>query len=336
MVTGAAGNLGRRVTAALLGSPGVERVLAVDIVNMPVSATEVEAHAFDLAGPGAADELAALAKGADAILHLAWQPEGEANLTVLQNVLDAATSVEPVQFVHLSSATVYGAWPDNPLPMSEEVVPRPNPELAYAVEKRSAEVMVERWARQHPDVAVALLRPACTVGSPGQPLYQALARAKRPPLGERSRTVQYLHVDDLARAVVHTWQQCLTGTYNVAPDRGVDERLAGALAGGPSAVPLPSAARRHWAEWRWKLWRGGAPPGARAYVEHSWVIAGDKLRATGWRPEYSSEEALVVSDEKSHWDDLPTNRRALAAAAGAVIMAAGAGGALWRQRHRPG
>jgi hypothetical protein len=44
-------------------------------------------------------------------------------------------------------------------------------------------------------------------------------------------------------------------------------------------------------------------------------------------PEYSNEEALVHSDERSHWDDLPPSRRQklmLLAAGVAVIATAGA------------
>lgn len=334
VVTGAAGNLGRRVTAALAARPEIDRVYAVDLVSLPAIAPEVEAHAFDLSAPGAGDELAALAKRADAFVHLAWQPEGQGNLDVLRNVLDATATVEPTQLVHLSSATVYGAWPDNPVPIAEEVPPRPNPGLGYAVEKRSAELAVERWAHQHPEVTVALLRPACTVGSTEQPLYHALAANKRAPLGGQQRMVQYLHVEDLAQAVVHAYDRGLSGTYNVAPDNGVDEHVAGRLAGGPATVPLPRPLRNALSSWAWKAWHRGAPPGARPYAEHSWVIAGDKLRSTGWLPRYSSEEALVASDSKAHWDDISIGRRLTIALAGAGVLAAGAGGAVWSHRRR--
>jgi nucleoside-diphosphate-sugar epimerase len=334
-VTGAAGNLGRRVTAILAARPSVERVLAVDLVPMPATAPEVEAHAFDLSSPGAQDELAALAKRADVLVHLAWEPEGKDNLRALQHVLQAAEAIEPAQLVHLSSGTVYGAWADNAVPLTEEVVPRPNPELAYAVEKRAAEQLVEKWSEAHPEIAVALLRPACTVGSTEQPLYQALAASKRPPLGAEGRIVQYLHVNDLASAVVHTFEKGLSGTYNVAPDNGVREEVAGALAGGSASLPLSAPVRAALSELRWRLWRHGAPPGAKPYAEHTWVIAGDRLRSTGWRPEYSSEQALVVSDERAHWDELPPNRRVSAtlAAGAATMFAVGAGSAMW-WRHR--
>ncbi len=336
VVTGAAGSLGRKVTASLATRPTVDRVLAVDMVAMPATAPQVEVHAFDLSAPGAADELAALAKQADTMVHLAWEPQGKANLTVLRHVLDAAAAIEPAQLVHLSSGTIYGAWPDNAVPLTEEIVPRPNAKLGYAVEKRAAEVAVEQWAEDHPDVAVALLRPACTVGSPEQPLYRALAAGKRPPLGAEGRLVQYLHVDDLAAAVVHTCEEGLAGTFNVAPDSGVQAEVAGALAGGSAMLPLPAPLRALTTSLRWHLWRRGAPPGARPYAENTWVIAGDKLRATGWTPEYSSEQALVVSDERAHWSDLPPNRQTSAILTGAAAAVAGAtaGGVFWwRRRH---
>jgi nucleoside-diphosphate-sugar epimerase len=336
LVTGAAGNLGRRVTAALAAREHTEWVLAVDRVPTPVTSPKVEAHTIDLSAPSATDELAALAKQASAVLHLAWKPDGGSNLAVLRHVLDAVEAVEPSQVVHLSSATVYGAWADNPVPLTEESAPRPNPELAYAAEKRAAEVMVEDWAVRHPEVAVALLRPACTVGSTEEPLYQALAKSRKPPVGAEERVVQYLHIDDLASAVVHAYEQCLAGTYNVAPDSGVREEIAGALAGGSAVLPLPSSWRANLSDWQWRLRHGGPPPGARAYAQHSWVIAADKLRATGWLPQYSSEQALVVSDKKAHWDDLPAGVRVsvtLGAVAGSLVALGAAGTAWWRRRR---
>ncbi|MGH9105747.1 MAG: NAD-dependent epimerase/dehydratase family protein [Acidimicrobiales bacterium] len=336
LVTGAAGNLGRRVTAALASLAWLERVLAVDLTRAAVPSPRVEVHTLDLSRPGSQNELAALGKRADAIVHLAWQPEGRQNLTVLRNVLDAAEAIEPLQLLHLSSATVYGAWPDNPVPLTEEVPPRPNPELTYAVEKRGAEVLVERWRAGHPGTAVTLLRPACTVGSVEQPLYQALAASRRPPLGAEGRMVQYLHVDDLASAVVHAVDLGLTGTYNIAPDGGIDEEVAGALAGGPAKIPMPFPVRAAAEVFRWRARSHGPAPGLRRYAEHSWVVSGDKLRATGWAPEYSSEQALVVSDVRGHWEDLPQNRRVSLTLAGvaAAVLAAGAGSvAWWRRRH---
>ena len=85
--------------------------------------------------------------------------------------------------MHLSSATVYGAWPDNQIPLTEDSPLRPNPEFAYAVGKAEAERALAEWAEDHPETKVAVLRPAVTVGSP-EPLYQALGATNAPGAGD--------------------------------------------------------------------------------------------------------------------------------------------------------
>ncbi|HUB71409.1 MAG TPA: NAD-dependent epimerase/dehydratase family protein [Acidimicrobiales bacterium] len=334
LVTGAAGDLGRRVVALLSALPRIDRVVAVDLARMEATNPVVETHVFDLSSDGSQDELAGLGKQADSMVHLAWQPEGRDNLRALKNVLDAADAVEPAHFVHLSSATVYGAWADNPVPITEEAQPRPNAELAYAVEKRRAEEMVGRWAEDHPQVAVGVLRPACTVGSASHPLYQALAYTKRRPMGADGRMVQYLHVDDLAKAVVHVLEEGLSGVYNVASDAGILEGTAGRLIGGPASFLFPRSGTMPGSP-RWRSLYRGALDGAGAYLDHSWVVSGDKLSQTGWRAEYSSEQALVVADKRGHWDDLPQGRRVALVLSGtaAVLGAVGAAGAIWWRRR---
>ena len=94
------------------------------------------------------------------------------------------------------------------------------------------------------------------------------------------------------------------------------------------------------AAWTWQLWRRGVPVEARAYATHPWVVAPDRLKAAGWTPHYSSEEALVATDQRVHWDDLPPGRRQnynlVLAIAVTVALGAGVAGALatWRSRRR--
>jgi hypothetical protein len=71
------------------------------------------------------------------------------------------------------------------------------------------------------------------------------------------------------------------------------------------------------------------------------VIASDRLKAAGWSPHYSSEEALVATDQRSHWDDLPPGRRQnynlLLAISGSVALVAGVAAlvvAIRRRRRR--
>jgi nucleoside-diphosphate-sugar epimerase len=364
VVTGIAGTLGSRVGGLLRAEGarvvGVDLAAAVEALRLGRSdavdpagegAGDVELVALDLAGSGG-ESLAAVASGADAIVHLAWQiPEGpgsrrrrhranEANRRGLDRVLAAAAEAGVGQVVLVSSATVYGAWPDNPVPLSEDAPLRPNPAFAFAVGKAEAERTVTEWAQGHPGVAVAVLRPAVTVGGAERPLYQALGATRAPRGADRNRPVQYLHVDDLASAVLVVLARRLAGVFNVAPDAGISEDTARALAGGLARVALPARLAGAVAAWTWDLWRSGIPKEALPYSLHPWVVAADRLRAEGWRPRYSSEEALVATDVRPHWDDLPPGRRqnytmaAIGAGALAVVGATVAIVVSWRRSRR--
>ena len=357
VVTGAAGRVGSRVVARLLARPDVDRVVGIDLLPIAPSSPRLDTRAIDLSAgtPGRDHELEHAFEGAASVLHLAWDvPDAKgtvkadtieaavANQRALARVLDAADKAGVASVVHVSSATVYGAWADNKVPLTEDERLRPNPEFMFAVSKAEAERVLADWADGHPSVAVAIMRPAVTVGPDGRPLYQALGITRAPRLGDDGRPVQYLHVDDLASAVVTAWQRRLAGVYNVAPDAGIPEDAARALAGGVARFSVPDRLGARLASIGWHLWRQGVPVEAQAYATHPWVVAADRLKAAGWVPEYSSEEALVATDERVHWDDLPPGRRQnlnlLLIAGGTLLLAGGAVGAFaairrWRRRR---
>jgi nucleoside-diphosphate-sugar epimerase len=344
------------VAALLVARPDVEQVVGLDVVPSAWSDPKFDPRIMDLAAepdPGDPD-LARALSGAGAVLHLAWRTTdvrgpvagdeaaaASANHRALERVLAATAASGSVrQFVHVSSATVYGAWADNKIPLTEDDRLRPNPEFSFAVSKAEAERVVSDWSEHNRGIKTAILRPTVTVGADGRPLYQALGITRSPRSGDGSRPVQYLHIDDLAGAVVLAWERELVGVYNVAPDPGIREDDARALAGGVAQVTLPSRLAAAVSAWAWRVWRKGVPAEARAYATHPWVVAPDRLKAAGWEPHYSSEEALVATDDRVHWDDLPPGRRqnynlvlAIGAVAG-VIAAVGAAIAAIRSRAR--
>jgi nucleoside-diphosphate-sugar epimerase len=346
VVTGAAGAVGSRVVEALAGRPDVDRVIAVDrsaVKGDRSTPAKVERQVLDLAQP------AGPRWAADAVIHLAWcaapprrrrpgpaEATPGANLRALAATLDGAAGAQTL--VHLSSATVYGAWPDNPVPLSEDATIRPNPGFHYAWEKAEAERRIAEWAEARATVAVSVLRPCPVVGSTTAPLYRALGGLGGPQPEDRASPIQYLHVDDLASAVVLAWERRLRGAFNVAPDRGTPEATARAIAGGLGRVPVPGPLARVANRAAWRLAGAGVPAEAEALVRHPWVVSADRLTAAGWRPRYTSEEALVAADERPHWDDLPPGRRqelTMAIGAASVVAAAGgvAGAVLgWRRR----
>jgi nucleoside-diphosphate-sugar epimerase len=353
VVTGVGGSLGQRVARLLADRDDIDRIVGIDMVAPAFHHPKLEFRMIDLSVPGSpGNQLHESFKGVDGVLHLAWSTPDQrdrpsdiagaasANRASLSRVLQAAAYSGVPSLVFVSSATVYGAWADNKVPLTEDTPLRPNPEFGFAVAKAEAERVVSEWAGAQPGIDVVVLRPAVTLGSPGRPLYQALGATRAPRGGDGARPVQYLHVDDLASAVVLAWDRRLRGVFNVAPDAGVAEDEARALAGGVAKLTLPSRVAHAVSDWTWRLWRSGFPREARAYAIHPWVVAPDKLKAEGWVPAYSSEEALVATDDRAHWDDLPPGKRqnynliiAVIAVAG-VVAGAGALVAALRSRRR--
>jgi nucleoside-diphosphate-sugar epimerase len=243
-------------------------------------------------------------------------PEGGGSakrLAALRRALAAADASGVTRVVHLSSAVVYGAATDNPVPITEDAPVRPDPALAWALELAEAERLLAEWRDGGSSRTAAILRPALVVApGDGVSLARALGGLSGPRVAGERRPVQFVHIDDVAAAVVlcATTTQQVDGAFNVAPDGwvGDDEAaaLAGALVAPPSLPPrLAGPARRV----LWASRIGTTPPEAESYATHPWVVAADRLRALGWRPTHSAEEAVVATTSCSTLASLPPGRR---------------------------
>ena len=73
------------------------------------------------------------------------------------------------------------------------------------------------------------------------------------------------------------------------------------------------------------------PPNVVPYLVHPWVVANDRLRAAGWRPQHTNEEAIIEG-----LDSLPSARygRALLIGGAASVAMGIAAGTAWRVLRR--
>ncbi|MGQ0830977.1 MAG: NAD-dependent epimerase/dehydratase family protein [Microthrixaceae bacterium] len=343
VVTGAASELGHLTCALALVDPHVSNVVAIDRRPLRRLPAGIECHQLDLAEA----DLKPLFEGATAVVHLAQadgpalgepidRATGEAELT--KRVLDAASAVGVQHVVLLSSAIAYGAWANNPVPLTEDAPLRPNPGVAAASEKAEAERAAAEWRDDHPGTTVAILRPTVTVAAGGNGwLARALARATSLPVTDDEPPAQFLDVADLAAAVDLARSARLDGARNVAPDGWISGDTVRALAGGGPRVRLPErlAVRLAGMRWRWGL--TPTPPELLPYTVHPWVIANDRLKADGWSPASSNEEAYVGAHRAGPWATLSPRRRqeiALGAAAAGIAGALAGAVALARRRRR--
>jgi len=304
---------------ATAASPAATRVHVVGAEGVlgPRVLADLEAHP---------DLSSGSATAADVVVHLAagdHDARAERRESVTEGaaaMLDDASAAGATHVVLVSSAMVYGAWPNNPVPLTEDAVLRPDVEFVYARQLATVEAMVDRWRRADARRSVTVLRPAIAMAAGGtSALAGALAAGLGQRYGEDDPGAQFLHLDDLASAVMVAVGERLDGVFNVAPDGWVAGERVRALTGRRVRVQLPERVAEVVANLRWRFQRGPIPPGLRSYTRAPWMVANDRLKSHGWSPTVTNEQAYVEGTEARWWTMItPKRRQELSLAAMAV------------------
>jgi UDP-glucose 4-epimerase len=297
-ISGASGLVGERLLTRLADDQSVTRIIGLDVRDPRRRVRGLEFHRVDIAGA----ELKPLLEGADVLVHLATVVDpipdealmARVNVEGTRRVLDAAAAVGVRKVIRVSSAAVYGAWQNNPVPLTEDATLRPNPGFAPAVHAAEAERLLAEWREEHPAVTVTTLRSAPVLG-PGAERLPSRLLLGRPPLRVRgaSPPVQAVHVDDLVSALLLAVSSDLPGTYNAAADSWLSADDARALLPRSLLPSVPAELLERILRRLWVSGLGDIPPTVVPYLVDPWVVANDRLKAAGWRPARTNEEAIV-------------------------------------------
>jgi UDP-glucose 4-epimerase len=320
-ISGASGLVGERLLARLADEQSVTRIIGLDVRDPRRRVRGLEFQRVDIAGA----ELKPLLEGADVLVHLATVVDpipdealmARVNVEGTRRMLDAAAAVGVRKVIRVSSAAVYGAWPNNPMPLTEDATLRPNPGFAPAVHAAEAERLLAEWREEHPAVTVTTLRSAPVLG-PGAERLPSRLLLGRPPIRVRgaSPPVQAVHVDDLVSALLLAVANDLPGTYNAAADSWLSADETRALLPRSLLPSVPAELLERILRRLWASGLGDIPPTVVPYLVHPWVVANDRLKAAGWRPARTNEEAIVEA-----LDALPPPSRALRYVAAAGLAA---------------
>ncbi len=304
-ITGVAGSIGSRLAARLTARAGEVRVVGVD--TQPLQANlGADLRQGDLR----TDDVTAMLAGVDVVAHLvsAFDPRRDGlesaalDIEILRRLLAGAAEAGVSGVVLISSAMVYGAWANNPVPLDEEALLRPNPGFSFAAHKAEVERLAAEWHADNPDVRLVVLRPVTAV-APGESSWAAriLRAAVTVAAGDDDPPVQFLHLDDLAAAVELALLGDLAGAYNVAPDGYVPATEMRQLSGAVPWLRVPPQVASWLARFRWRWRLAPTPPGVVPYTRFPWVVSNSRLRAAGWEPRHSNEECYVDSHHAKPW-----------------------------------
>ena len=346
VVTGAASPVGRRVVAALLARPEVKRVVAVGadpdprrLSSDPDDGPELLIAPFELDDsrlvPMLADATSLIHLGPRRGLDLDGSGGSDVDLAGTRMLLSMLARVAAIETVLvLSSALVYGARSDNPVPLTEEAPVRPNPTIAAAVDRAELEHLCRAWARTN-GATCAPIRPAVVVGPENG---RWLARSPWSTTGLQvpgAAPVQFIHVDDLTDAIVRVHDDRFDGPVNVAPDGWLTRAQVRALRGPTVRLRFERSLALGFARLGARFGVALGDPDTIQALGAPWVVANDRIRSFGWEPQHSNEEAYVESDRGGWWSRVtPRHRQELALGAGvAAIVGVGVTAAVLVRRH---
>ena len=222
----------------------------------------------------------------------------EINVQGTRNTFKAAKAAGVKHIVVTSSATVYGAKPTNPVPLTEEHPWDDNQIFQYAQDKAELENYYREFKNDNAGIKVGVVRPT-TVFGPNVENYLSRFLFAFPFLpvvmGSQPR-MQFVHEDDVSQLLVRVVLQEADGIFNAAPDDalGIDEI---AELSARKVVPMP----RFMLEQSFKtLWRLGvkrveSPETFLDFTVYPWLLSNAKAtRELGFRPKYTSRETLEV------------------------------------------
>ncbi len=273
VVTGATGNVGTSVTAALGAQDAVGSVVGIARRPTDWRCRKTEFVVADVAD----DDLHGLLRDAAAVVHLAWlfQPTHKPEITWRNNVLGSIRVFETVAevgvptLVHASSVGAY-----SPGPQDERVDERwPThgwPGAAYPREKAYLERWLDTFELRHPDIRVVRMRPGFLFKREsataqrrlfaGPLLPGRLVRALPVVPRTAGLRMQVLHTDDAADAYVRAVLRPVRGAFNLAAEPPVDAEVLAEILGART-VPVPPAALHAAVAAAWHARLAPASPG---------------------------------------------------------------------------
>jgi len=309
VITGATGNVGTSVVAALERDERVDEIVGIARRRPGPDRPGTRWVAADVTTA----PLEPLFEGADAVVHLAWliQPSRDeqtleaTNVHGSQRVFDAAAAAGVGTLVHASSIGAYSPGPSDRR-VSEDWPTEGIPSSFYSRHKAACERALDALEARHPELRVVRLRPGLIFkrGSATEirrlfagpflpsPLVRPGLVFVIPDLP--GLAVQAVHADDVADAYrLAIVDESARGAYNIASEPVLDvPELSRLLGARPVRLHAGLVRALTTASWRMRL--QPTPPG--------WLDMGlrgpimDITRARtelGWEPRQSAGDALL-------------------------------------------
>jgi UDP-glucose 4-epimerase len=304
LITGGSGYIGSRLVDHLSGRSEADAIVVADVRPPSSFRPKTTFAQLDVRDRAGVRELLERERP-DCVVHLAFLLNSirdeaamyDVDVNGTQNVLEAASAAGVGQMLVTSSTTAYGAFADNPVPLTEDDPVRGAPDFSYARDKAESDRLCQLWALEHPERVMTIVRP-CIVFGPDVDNYIVRLWLKNPfraDFGLGDPPLQFVHVDDVADALIRLLEGRHAGAFNIAADGYLSVIEASDLI-GLKARRVPYKLYKKLAGALWKAHASEAPAGQLEFAIHPWVASNEKLKkATGWAPQWTSREVFELT-----------------------------------------
>jgi UDP-glucose 4-epimerase len=304
VITGGSGYIGSRLVDLLERRDDTEKIVICDVAPPKGYRPHTEFERLDVRDRAAVRGVLDRVRP-DVLVHLAFilNPSHDEELAYnvdvngTHNVLEAASEAGTGQVLVTTSGVAYGAFPDNPVPLTEDDPVRGVAGFTYARDKTESDRLCQLWAATHPERVMTIVRP-CIVFGPNVDNYLVRLWTKQPfavDVGTIDHDIQFVHEEDVVEGITALLLGRHAGAYNVSGDGLMTNRECAELIGTPIRK-MPLRVYRGLARVMWRIRQSEVPPGGIEFALHSWLLSNEKLkRTTGWQPKHTSRETFEIT-----------------------------------------
>jgi len=302
-VTGAASFLGRNLVGLLEDDPQTERIITIDIAASSTAREKTKHFPLDLTASSAEERVAGIlaTEGVDTLVHLGFLPSPthktvwshELESVGTMHLINAARQTGLRKFIQWSQTLLYGAHPTNPNFLTERHPLRADADEPFFADKIAAEREINAFAAKSKGTVVTVLRTAPIVGPTVRNwVTRYLAEEKVITLLGFDPLWQLVHEVDVLAAFKLAIDRDHPGTYNIVGEGVLPLSTIIRLSGRkprplmhPLAGPIVSA--------MWIAQAAPFPASFLRYLRYLCVADGEKATSMGFRPAYTTREALL-------------------------------------------
>ncbi|WP_456369668.1 NAD-dependent epimerase/dehydratase family protein [Geoglobus sp.] len=291
LVTGGAGFIGSHLVDWLIEKGYEVRIIDnLSSGNPDFVSDEAEFIIGDLRNHE--DALSAV-KGVEEVWHIAANPDVrvssqkpdeiyENNILATWNLLEAARREGVERIVFTSTSTVYGETDVIPTPEDHPTVPI----SVYGASKVAGEALIASYCHTY-DMKSWIFRFANVIGRRSRHgvIYDFMMKLKRNPteleiLGNGEQNKSYIYIDDCISAMFHAIERSdeAVNIFNIGSEDQIKVRKIAEIV--CEEMGLSPRFRFTGGD---RGWKGDVPV---------MLLSIEKLKELGWRPRYSSEEAV--------------------------------------------